>query len=130
MPSVRKAVSELSRAIARLAPPVSPKRRKLSVCAPRKRSGMKRSSVSPMASAAVQPNILSAASLKRTMRCSSSTVMIASIAEETMPVSRSLLSRSACSIRIKSSMSVSEPAQRTIRPSASRPGCARLRNQR
>ncbi len=60
--------------------PVSAKRSTWAWCAARKRAGIKRSSGVPMASALLQPNMCSAAALNRTMRCSASTVMIASIA--------------------------------------------------
>ena len=51
--------------------------------------GINASSVSPTASAAGQRNTCSAAWLKRRIRCNSSTVTIASIAESMMPLSRS-----------------------------------------
>jgi len=63
--------------------PVSANLRTWPTCAERKRSGIKRSTGSPTASAAEHPKIFSAAALNKMMHYSSSMLMIASIAEAT-----------------------------------------------
>ena len=55
------------------------------------RRGMNRSIDSPTASVAAHPNICSAALLKPVTRWASSTVMMASIAEEMIPLNRASL---------------------------------------
>ena len=94
-PSIRRATRSPGLRIERLVTPVSPKRRTCSRCGARYRSGMSRSSGWPITSAARQRNVASAARLKTVMRCASSMVMMASIAESTMPANRASLSRRA-----------------------------------
>ena len=72
--------------------PVFPKPSTCRRCCSRKLCGMNRSRGCPIASAAVQRNIFSAAALNSTMRCVLSTLMIASIAEPTMLAMRASLS--------------------------------------
>ncbi len=75
-------------------------------CATRNLAGKKRPNGRPKASAAGQPNIVSAAALNNTIRWSASTLTIASDADATMPVSNWPLrrvascSRCACNTRL------------------------------
>ena len=71
--------------------PVTPNWSTCRSCAARKRSGMKRDSEAPSASAARQPNTCSAIGLKMTIFCRSSTVMIASIDERMIAIMRASL---------------------------------------
>ena len=104
-PSARSARRSPGRHMVRLVTPVSAKRRMCSRCSARKRSGMNRSSGWPIASDAGIWNICSAAALKRTMRCSALTLMIASMAEPMMAARRASLCRNASSARLRSEMS-------------------------
>ena len=92
-------------AIGRADGPPAAKRAKCSRWRDRKRSGISCSSVIASASSSVYPKIACAPSLKRVMRCSASTEMIASAAMETIPENLASDRRSSSAARLRSVMS-------------------------